>query len=345
MDVYKFQKRKNRLVFSCWFIIALTLTIAYIGEYFLGNRTAYYVVQYCLFTWIPIIICYGISLIIGRGNLNIKYGIGISYVIFYIYTQITSQSLGTFCYIFPMMCALIVYDDVVLLDRIDLSIVATNVVYILYKVLILHDMDASDITFFEIQLACLILSSIFLHNTTKLLTYSDNKLLELNDNITRDELTNAHNRYFLNRFIDDKFKNPEYSELSLAVIDVDSFKKINDSYGHKFGDLVLRKIASILKDSIDDFEETHVIRIGGDEFIIVSALIDKDAMFAACEKACKEVSATRLMYGNTEVRFTVSIGVANSRDDNCESYSKLYEVADSMLYTVKNNGKSSVAKS
>lgn len=345
MDVYKFQKRKNRMVFNCWFIIAVVLTAAYTIEFVIGNRTLYYLVQYYMFTWIPLISCYGYSLIIGRGDLRIRYVIGALYLVFYIYTQMTSHSLGTFSYIFPMLCALIVYDDVKLLDMMCGVTIMVNIVYIIYQIQELHVLTRQDITFYEIQLACVILSSIFLHKTTKLLTYSNNKLLELNDEITRDELTNAHNRYFLKKFLENKFKTPEYSELSLAVVDVDSFKKINDTYGHKFGDLVLRKISSILQENIDDLDETYVVRIGGDEFIIISALIDKNTLYEICEKACEQVKDTKLKYGDNLVEFTVSIGVANSRDDNCKTYNKLYEIADSMLYTVKNNGKSSVAKS
>ncbi|MBO5389161.1 MAG: GGDEF domain-containing protein [Lachnospiraceae bacterium] len=356
MDIVEFQQRKNRMVFGSWVLIATVLTGAYILEFFNGNRDIIYVIQFTLFTWIPLMISYGVHLIIGRSNTNIRYTIAVAYLIFYFYTQITSNSLATFIYIIPMMCALIVYDDVKLLDMIFIAATISNVILIASNIANLSFLGDSSteavtretITFYEIEIACLILSGIFIHRTTVLVTYSSHKLNELNDEINHDELTNVYNRYYLTNFIKDNFEdvkiNGEQSNLSLAVVDVDSFKSINDSYGHKFGDLVLRRIASILRDKSDDYSDAKVVRLGGDEFIIISTEITKDDIFELCERACKEVSDVKLRYGDEVVTFTVSIGVANSVEDNCNTYSKLYELADSMLYTVKTNGKCSVAK-
>ena len=68
MDLYEFSKRKNKMVFSSWIIIASVLTIAYILELIKGNRDLYYIFQFIVFTWTPLIISYGVHLIIGRGN-------------------------------------------------------------------------------------------------------------------------------------------------------------------------------------------------------------------------------------------------------------------------------------
>lgn len=344
MDIYKLNKKKNKLVLSCWLVICIVLTLAYTIEFIIGNRTLYYLTQYLMVTWIPLIVTYGVGLIIGRGDTRIRYLAGLLYMLFYTYTQMTSQSLGTFSYIFPMICALVVYDDSKLMDLLCSISVLINIVYITLNVSQLENVNRSTITFFEIQMACLILSFIFLHMATNLLRYTNNKLEQLSKEVNIDELTNVYNRYWLNNFIKEKFYNPEYSEITIAITDIDSFKNINDTYGHKFGDLVLRKITAILKESILDCDETYAVRLGGDEFAIISSIINKDTMYKICKNICKEVNNVNLYYGDKEVHLSVSIGVANSKDDKCNSYNKLYETADTRLYKVKNNGKSNVAK-
>ena len=342
MDVYKYYKRKNLMIFSCWIVIAIVLTLSYIAEVLKGNRDLMYLIQFCIFVWIPLIISYGISLIIGRGDLRIKYAISASYLIFYAYVQITSASAATFVYIFPMLHALIVYDDVVLQDIVCCAALIINIIYVIFKMLVAGYDSPNAVTFYEIQIACLVLCTFFLHQTTKIVSYGNTKLIELNSEISKDELTGTYNRYFLTNML----KNIDFkiNNISLAIIDVDSFKSINDMYGHKFGDLVLRKISSILIEHSELDDETYVIRIGGDEFIIISKVLSKNNMLKLAEKTCLDISNAKLAYGEKEVDFTVSIGVASSNEDNCKSYGKLYECADSRLYTVKHNGKNSVAR-
>ena len=340
MNVHKFNRRRNKLVFSCWLTINVILTFTCIMECAVGRRGAYHFTQHTIFTWIPFIIAYGMHLVIGRSNLNIKYLVVTTYLISYAYLVINPIFTSTFCYIFPFICILIIYDDVMLIDTCATFALLINIIDIG-----VNELSTGRFNVSIINSISMILTFIFAHKVTKLLRYSNNKLLELNNEVTHDTLTGIHNRYYLDKFVNEQFKNPEYSELSLAIIDVDNFKYVNDTYGHKFGDLVLMKLASILKDNTHGNENTYPIRLGGDEFIIISSLLSKNELYDICVDVCNKVSNAKLRYGDTEVEFTVSIGVANSRDDNCLDYTKLYETADSALYTVKNNGKSSVAKS
>jgi diguanylate cyclase (GGDEF)-like protein len=298
-----------------------------------------------MFIWIPFIVSYAISCIIGRGELSIKYAICTSYLIFYIYTQLTSQSLGTFTYIFPMMCALLVYNDLSITDFTCGCALIFNILLIVYKA-ISGELEGQTqlITFYEIEVACLMLCTVFLHKTTILLRYSNNKLNQLNEEVSTDSLTGVGNRWALDKFLVDKFKEKDES-ISLAVIDADAFKSINDNYGHKFGDLVLRKISGTLKDVTHAYEETQVIRTGGDEFLIISALLSRDELYKVCTKICDKLNDTYLQYGDKKVKFSVSIGVANSIIDDKHTYKDLFDEADRLLYTVKVNGKNSAAKS
>lgn len=346
MNNYKYNRMKNVAIFYCWTIINIVLTTAYIVEFIKGNRTLYYVTQYCMFDWLPLLVTYAISLILGRGDIRIKYGVSLGYMIFYIYTMITSNYAVTFCYIFPMLCAILIYDDIVLCDATNIVTIVINIIYVAYNISHSNgDITPAMITQYEIQIACLILCAIFLHKTSTVLVYGSKKLNKLNEKIMHDELTGVYNRYFLKSFIDDNFKQEMDKEVALAIIDIDNFKGINDKYGHKFGDLVLKKLTKILLSNTINVDNTHTVRIGGDEFIIVSSLISKDEMSDLCKQICKLTEESHLLYGDTQVKFTISIGVASSNDKDCNSYGKLYDLADQMLYTVKANGKCDVATS
>jgi diguanylate cyclase (GGDEF)-like protein len=325
----------------------MVLTIAYILELVKGNRTLIYLIEYLMFTWIPLLVNYAISLIVGRGNPNIKYGVTLGYLVFYFFTMLTSQSTATFCYIFPMMCAMLMYDDIKLTDRLCQVALAINIISILFEVRANDwQIGKERLTFFEIQIACLALCAVFLHKTGKVMSYGNKKLLELNNSIGKDELTGLYNRYFLKNYMETILpKQGEEKEirLSLAIIDIDSFKGINDTYGHKFGDLVLKRVSRLIQLNIERMNDTYAIRTGGDEFLIVSNC-EKDRLGEICKKICSQIADAKLKYGEKDVDFTVSIGVSSSNKikDNA-SYLELYELADQMLYTVKLNGKSSVA--
>lgn len=342
MDLEKYNEKKNNLVMQCWLIIVLVITAAYILEYLKGARTLEYTVRYLAIAWILWLSCYIIMCCIGKSNLKIRYAISIAYIMFYIFTQITSHSVVTFVYIFPMMSVTIVYDDLKLLDLTNIAVILTNFIYIVYTICKPGNVLTADLlTLYEIQLACLALCTVFLHNTCKLLKYSDEHLFKLNKEVTTDSLTHTKNIYFLKKYT----KNLDENEnLSLAIIDIDNFKSFNDKYGHKFGDLVLKRMSSIFRDLVGEIEDTYVVRVGGDEFIILSKILNKNDMYNMCDNICSEVAGTILNYDSHDVNVTISIGIANNRVDKINDYNTLYKLADSRLYTVKANGKSSVAQ-
>lgn len=348
MNIHNYNRMKNQTVFICWLIINIVLTIAYIGEYIKGNRTLYYIFEFGIFSWVPLSINYAISLILGRGDLRIKYGISAGYLIFYTYTMITSSNIGTFCYILPMASAMLLYDDVKLTDITNFIALCVNVVYIVNMCISgkIETLQSTNIvTFFEIQLACLLLVMIFMHRASLVLEYGNNKMRQMNDEMNKDALTSTYNRHFLNYYTTKIFgkKNDEdVDRVSLAIIDIDNFKSINDTYGHKCGDEVLVKLSEMLNGRAMIYKDTFVARIGGDEFIIMSTSLNGEELGELCTELCEDISHTDV---NNVSKFTVSIGVTDSIIDNCSSYTELYKAADKMLYKVKNNGKSSAAVS
>ncbi len=121
---------------------------------------------------------------------------------------------------------------------------------------------------------------------------------------------------------------------SLAVIDIDGFKKINDTYGHKTGDLVLKMIAQILKQV---FRESDIlVRYGGDEFVVLLAETTEEQAEAAVDRLRKKMSDAKIIMEETArtIPFSVSVGFATYHKDLPDE-SKIFELADQRMYQEK----------
>ena len=133
-----------------------------------------------------------------------------------------------------------------------------------------------------------------------------------------------------------------YNELKLdnliyVLIDVDNFKLINDNYGHNIGDVVLKKIATSLKEVFEDYGQ--ICRIGGDEFAILIAGI-KPNSFDEIKEKFAEVSKLLEIEENNIPTAQLSVGVAFGEAD--DTTSSLFKKADIALYKTKNNGRNGI---
>lgn len=171
-----------------------------------------------------------------------------------------------------------------------------------------------------------------------------NDITKISSNLVIDPLTQIFNRKYLMDNIIHMMKTSSTKNmcLNLACIDIDNFKRFNDTYGHDFGDKVLQKVASVLKQVTDSLEEAYPIRIGGDEFVIVAVGIDKNRFKAIMTKLCTLIDDTKLPYDNELVGIKISVGVSEMISDHVESYKELYDKADSQLYKAKEAGKGCV---
>jgi diguanylate cyclase (GGDEF)-like protein len=123
--------------------------------------------------------------------------------------------------------------------------------------------------------------------------------------------------------------------ISLCMIDIDNFKKINDKYGHGVGDNVLKTFAKEVKKILR--KSDIIIRFGGEEFLVVLPNTNIDNAEILANKIC-----THFNNLNKEVHFTVSIGIAEYKNNN--SIDDLISEADKCLYLAKENGKNQVVK-
>lgn len=135
----------------------------------------------------------------------------------------------------------------------------------------------------------------------------------------------------INRFLSG---NPEGTHV-FFLIDIDDFKRINDTFGHTVGDIVIADIAQIIRNHFSS--EDIVARVGGDEFAVFMKYTSMELASEKADSLCKE-AAKRLIGDDAIVNVTLSIGLAVYHEDG-EDYESLFETADQAMYFTKGNGK------
>lgn len=153
----------------------------------------------------------------------------------------------------------------------------------------------------------------------------------------RDPLTGLHNR----RYVDERLSGllAEASTLSVALVDLDFFKRVNDTFSHHTGDLVLQQVATILREASPD--AAVVGRLGGEEFVLLLPDYDAAAGWAACEEVRRAVEDYAWAPLTGELPVTASIGLTTTADA-AATPSTVLASADRNLYTAKRTGRNRV---
>lgn len=156
----------------------------------------------------------------------------------------------------------------------------------------------------------------------------------------RDFLTGVYNRRFFYSDVEEYVQVAEETNepYAFAMIDVDYFKKINDTYGHDGGDKVLKSIAKILNDNTKGSD--IVARFGGEEFCVVLKKISKEEAVKFFVNLRAKVAENEVVIKKQKIRVTISIGVSFG-NGHCE-IDDMLEACDSALYTAKENGRNRV---
>lgn len=164
----------------------------------------------------------------------------------------------------------------------------------------------------------------------------------LKDKASRDGLTGIYNHALLIQLFEKEIKKQAISgdDVSFVMLDIDHFKKINDSYGHTIGDAVLKELAMILSTSIRDSD--YVGRYGGEEFSIILTKMNNDDTYEWCEMLRKKIQNHKFYAGDLLIQVTVSMGFyCKSAKDTIGSYDMI-KTSDEALYKAKQNGRNKV---
>jgi len=161
---------------------------------------------------------------------------------------------------------------------------------------------------------------------------------KLHTDSTQDALTKVYNAKFFHNRISSEFIIAESTEspLSLLFLDVDHFKKINDTYGHTFGDLVLSEVAKVMKNTCRPSD--LVCRYGGEEFAILLIDTNENGALIVAEKIRAAIEAHIPDPTEPQIKVSISIGVA-SFPTSAHTKEELIEHADKALYIAKRAGR------
>lgn len=152
-----------------------------------------------------------------------------------------------------------------------------------------------------------------------------------------DPLTKLANRRYAQLFF--KRKRKKHRATAVLMIDLDHFKRINDNYGHKAGDLMLQAIADLLSHLVR--KNDLVVRWGGEEFVIIMPDTNLAQATAMAHKCRETIEQAKVNISNKTLSTTASIGVAYSRNLN-DTLSLMVEWADKVMYQAKHKGKNQV---
>jgi len=155
----------------------------------------------------------------------------------------------------------------------------------------------------------------------------------------RDPLTQISNRAAFNEAMDKELSSYKrhQADFSLMVIDVDHFKKVNDTYGHIAGDKVLKSVAEVIRQTIRRSDE--VFRYGGEEFVVLLSNTKKGGAKFIAERVRKEIEKL-IVELNEPINVTASIGISSS--EIMEDVNQTLEHADKALYQAKGQGRNQV---
>lgn len=160
---------------------------------------------------------------------------------------------------------------------------------------------------------------------------------------TTDPLTSLANRTRFDEFFEEHFQRAYHQgrPLSLLFLDIDHFKKINDTHGHQAGDEVLRRVSRVLRNAVRNID--LVARYGGEEFAIVLTETDTTGAAGRAEIIRTRVEAEEILIQNLKIKVTVSIGVAGTdRGRMFAQRSQLTNAADRAVYAAKAAGRNAV---
>ena len=170
-----------------------------------------------------------------------------------------------------------------------------------------------------------------------------NKTEELEDANKRDPLTGTLNRNWLDRVLEREFTQAVMfgRALSIAMIDLDHFKTVNDAFGHSAGDQVLKACAETLNKSVRGSD--LVGRYGGEEFLILFPGTDREIVCKVSERIVASMSKLEHQFGSARVTVTVSVGVATfTPQHRFANVGELIAAADHALYAAKLRGRNCV---
>ena len=160
---------------------------------------------------------------------------------------------------------------------------------------------------------------------------------KIHDSSIHDGLTGVLNRKAFNDRLKEEINRANRTKQSLCLImfDLDKFKRINDTYGHPYGDYVIQKTAQLLKNSVRNIDV--VARYGGEEFMVILVDTDKEKTIHVAKRMVENIAEFPFEFNNVKERITISAGMAEFPEDS-DNNDSLIKLSDEAMYDSKKKG-------
>lgn len=172
-------------------------------------------------------------------------------------------------------------------------------------------------------------------------TEHEERILEISN---RDALTNAYNRRYVFKKAEEIIE--EYKRrkkaFSVCILDIDYFKKINDSYGHQAGEHILKAFTKVISENLRPYDVLG--RYGGEEFIVILNNSDQNESNLVIQRMLDVIRNKAFNFNDERIKFTFSAGIVNSSeiDKTIITIDKLVEIADKRMYQAKKTGRNKI---
>lgn len=160
-----------------------------------------------------------------------------------------------------------------------------------------------------------------------------NLMLELKKAAILDPLTGAYNYGYFRNELESVIEERKGIPVSLIMIDINNFKSINDTLGHLAGDYLLKKVTTVLKDSVRGADT--VARYGGDEFAVILPGATTEEALQVAKRIEQAVAGSYFSFEGKDIKATVSWGAITTLDSEVMSINKIIDIADKKLYNMK----------
>jgi diguanylate cyclase (GGDEF)-like protein len=162
-------------------------------------------------------------------------------------------------------------------------------------------------------------------------------LQEVNRKALTDPLTKIYNRRYFDQYLNEAVSLSDNPSLTLNLLDIDFFKRVNDTYGHVCGDLALQHVTMIIKNNVR--ESDVLARLGGEEFAVIFSETSLEEGKKICERIREAIEKTEFIYKNQPIYLTISIGMSQHHG---ETVYEFIDKADKALFEAKERGRNQV---
>lgn len=326
-----FEKMPSIRVRNLLFLIVVTsivivLDTVYISNCIRGTENASFVIMFCAILNAMLVFDIMLYWVLRDTITTYGYVTLIAFFVFYTYQQYTTDLIITASYIIPIQFVISSYNDKKM--QFVSNFLQSIILFVVWGYR--YSIGDSDVTSQEFAVCMSV--SIITVVTAQITQFQDIQTLrrkqELENDVLTDTLTGCYNR----RFIDSLEVKNWFRDSNVSVIlgDINEFKKLNDTLGHTKGDIALIRVGHDLHEACGDNVETYPIRIGGDEFVIVTKdkhpeqILDKVRNIIDSDETLKSFS----------IEIKVAFGLAKNLTGR-KVFHTLYEEADKEMYSIK----------